>query len=126
MNARSLSTSFGGVVDDARFRWQEAERAARDAFVLATSGAATDPVEASRRANALQAVAERLRREFEIASAASEERATNPVRAIDLKKMREAREEAANPPGLLRKLGTFALLASPLAVAALLVRRNHR
>lgn len=109
---------FGGVVDDARVRWQNAEAEAVAARAAALGN--PDP-EVNRRANALTKIAADMLTQFKIAESAHEEGALTPIRSINVKRMREQRLGASSPP-----LGTLAILLSPLAVAGVLVWRRSR
>jgi hypothetical protein len=103
---------FGNVVDDARARWEQAEKAWNDAVQHVATTPVRDPEDWKQAIARLRLAADKSKESFETAQAAAEEARKTPLRTIDLKKTR---------PGV--SLGTIAILASPLAVAALLVWR---
>lgn len=114
---------FGTVVDDARVRWEQAEKEWSDAVQTLATTQVRDPEDWKQAIKRLRAVADEARKGFDNSQAAAEEARKNPLRPISLTKTRQLKEEIATgqKPGV--SLGTVAILASPLVVAALLVWR---
>lgn len=105
-------TSFGGVVDDLRKRWLAAENDAQAAF--AASMGNPDP-EASRRSNALRFVADNIKLQFEAAEKASDEARANPLKTIDLARVRDIKH--GEDRSIFVTAAHLALVLSPLAIA---------
>ena len=114
---------FGTLVDDARERWLRLKAQADAATAAARDPQNPDPTAASKNANTLQFLASQAEADFKIAEAAAAEARATPLKTIDLRKVRQVKDEAAGRSTV--SLGTVAILASPLVIAALLVWRTR-